>query len=256
MTIAAGTTYKQTWVTRFGSFDALHYEELFDGEDKRFGIPNVLRMPLPHPLPKAFIDWPHRKSFPDGTGLHFFVDDYQFERVWNHPHHYVGEFKKRHPLVLSPQFSVFIGMPPVMAQWNTYRNRWLCRWYQEQGVSMLPTIAWGNESTFDFAFRGIPKCSVIAVTTIGRKTANEKANGAWDAGYIAAIEAIDPELVIVIGARMGEDLERLAETKYYDAHRTQRLKQIRAFEQATQPQKVRRSKSKDFAFDWTSKEQG
>lgn len=253
MTIAAGTTYKQTWVTRFGTFDALHWEEIFDSEDKRFGIPDVLRMPLPHPLPKAFIDWPHRKSFPDGAGLHFFVDDYQFERVWNHPHWYVNEFKKRHPLIFSPQFSVFIGMPPVMAQWNTYRNRWLCRWYQSQGVTMIPTIAWGDESSFEFAFLGIPKCSVIAITTIGRKTANERANGAWDAGFVAAIEAIDPELVFVVGPKMGADLERLVEVQYFDSHRAQRLKAIREFEKA-KPKKVRASRSGGIMFDWTSKD--
>lgn len=252
MVIAAGATYKQTWVSRFGSFDALHREELFAGEDKRFGIPDVLRMPLPSPLPKAFIDWPHRKSFPEGTGLHFFVDDYQFERVWNHPHWYIGEFKKRHPLIFSPDFSIFVDCPSVMQQWNTYRARWLCRWYQEQGVSMIPTVSWGDKTSYDFVFAGIPKGSVIALSTIGRKTAGE----GWNAGYIAAVEAIDPELVMIVGPRMGEDMDRLAETKYYDAHRTQRLKQIRAFEQATQLRKERRLKSKDIGFDWTTKEQG
>lgn len=228
MTIAKGQTYKQTWVTRFGTFDALHREELFDGEDKLHGIPDVLRMPLPHPLPAAFIDWPHRKSFPDGTGLQFFVDDYQFERVWNHPHWYVSEFKKRHPIVLSPDFSIFCDTPIVMQLWQTYRSRWLCRWYQEQGVTMIPTVSWGDERSFDFAFLGIPKGSVIAVSTIGRKTAGE----GWDRGYIAAVEAIDPELVFVVGPRLGEDLERLADVKQYPGHRKQRLDAIRRIEKS------------------------
>lgn len=249
MVIAAGSSYKQTWVTQFGSFDALHREALFDTDGNRFGIPDVLRMPLPHPLPKAFIDWPHRKSFPDGTGLHFFVDDYQFERVWTHPQWYVNEFKKRHPLVFGVDFSIFSDCPTVMQQWQTYRTRHLCRWYQEQGVTMVPTVSWSDTKSFDFVFLGIPKGSVIALSTVGRK----KAGAGWDEGYEAAIEAIDPELVFVVGPKMRDDLERLAEVKYFDSHRAQRLKTIRAFEQS-KPKKVRAPRSDGIMFDWTSKD--
>jgi hypothetical protein len=228
MTIAKGTTYKQTWVTQFGTFDALHRESLFDGSDELHGIPDVLRMPLPHPLPKAFIDWPHRKSFPEGTGLHFFVDDYQFERVWNHPHWYVTEFKKRHPLLFGVDFSIFHDTPKCMQVWQTYRTRWLCRWYQEQGVTMIPTVSWGDKTSFDFVFRGIPKHSVIALSTIGRKTAGD----GWNEGFMSMIDAVDPELVFVVGPRLGDDLEKIVEVKYYDAHRNQRMKAIRAHEKA------------------------
>jgi hypothetical protein len=228
MTIAKGTTYKQTWVTQFGTFDALHRESLFDGSDELHGIPDVLRMPLPHPLPKAFIDWPHRKSFPEGTGLHFFVDDYQFERVWNHPHWYVTEFKKRHPLLFGVDFSIFHDTPKCMQVWQTYRTRWLCRWYQEQGVTMIPTVSWGDKASFDFVFRGIPKHSVIALSTIGRKTAGD----GWNEGFMSMIDAVDPELVFVVGPRLGDDLEKIVEVKYYDAHRNQRMKAIRAHEKA------------------------
>jgi hypothetical protein len=229
MTIAKNTTYKQTWVKRFGTFDALHREELFDGADDVHGIPEVLRLPLPHPLPKAFIDWPHRKSFPEGTGLHFFVDDYQFERVWNHPHWYVQEFKKRHPLLFGVDFSIFHDTPKCMQVWQTYRTRWLCRWYQEQGVTMIPTVSWGDRSSFDFVFRGIPKHSVVALSTIGRKSAGD----GWNEGFMSMIDAVDPELVFVVGPRLGDDLEKIVEVKYYDAHRNQRMKAIRAHEKAT-----------------------
>jgi hypothetical protein len=252
MSLAEGRTYKQTWVTQFGSFDALHREVLFDGFDSIHGIPDVLRVPIPSPLPTAFIDWPHRRSFPDGTGLHFFVDDYQFERVWTHPHWYVGEFKTRHPLLFGVDFSIFSDTPICMQVWQTYRTRWLCRWYQEQGVTMIPTVSWGNKDSFDFVFRGIPKGSVIALSSIGRKGANEGSNGGWDEGYIAAIEAIDPELVFIVGSHIGEDLEKLAEVRYYKAHRKQRLDAVRELD------KVRKSLKKPSAmrnvpFGWLNK---
>ncbi len=239
MTIKDGTHYKQTWVTQFGTFDALHRECLFDGEDALHGIPDVLRVPLPHPLPGAFIDWPHRRSFPDGTGLHFFVDDYQFERVWNHPHWYVNEFKKRHPLLFGIDFSIFHDTPRCMQVWQTYRTRHLCRWYQEQGVAMIPTVSWGDANSFEFVFLGIPKGSVIALSTVGRKSAGE----GWDEGYKSTIDAIDPELVFIVGPRLGDDLERLAQVHYYDNHRKMRSDAVRRIE------RMKRKPSGKAAFD-------
>ena len=248
MTIKKGQTYKQTWVTQFGSFDALHRESLFDGSDSEYGIPDVLRVPLPHPLPSLFIDWPHRKSYPDGVGLHFFVDDYQFERVWNHPHWYVNEFKTRHPLLFGVDFSIFHDTPKVMQLWQTYRTRHLCRWYQEQGVAMIPTVSWGSPDGFDFVFRGIPKGSVIALSTIGRKSAGE----GWDEGYKSAIDAIDPELVFIVGPKLGVDLERIAQVHYYDNHRKLRMDAVRRIERmktTTNPKKP----STSVVFDWLGK---
>ncbi len=93
---------------------------------------------------------------------------------------------------------------------------------------MLPTVSWGDERSFDFVFRGIPKDSVIALSTIGRKSAGED----WNAGYRAAIAAIDPELVFVVGPRLGEDLESLARVHYYDGHRKMRMDAVRKLDRA------------------------
>lgn len=248
MTLKKGQTYKQTWVTQFGTFDALHRESLFDGSDSVHGIPDVLRVPLPRPFPAAFIDWPHRKSFPDGTGLHFFVDDYQFERVWNHPHWYVNEFKTRHPLVFGIDFSIFHDTPRCMQIWQTYRTRWMVRWYQEQGVAMIPTVSWGNPDSFDFVFLGIPKGSVIALSTIGRKSAGE----GWDEGYKTTIDTIDPELVFIVGPKLGDDLERLAPVHHYPGHRKQRLDAVRRIEAMKNP-KDKPKKRSAVVFDWLDK---
>ncbi len=56
------------------------------------------------------------------AGIHFFIDDYQFERLWGNPHQYVEKLKE-FPCVLTPDFSLYMDMPLAMKIWNTYRSR-------------------------------------------------------------------------------------------------------------------------------------
>lgn len=43
-------------------------------------------------------------------GIHFFIDDYQFQRVWNQPDRYIAPLK-RFQCVLTPDFSTYMDMP-------------------------------------------------------------------------------------------------------------------------------------------------
>jgi len=46
-------------------------------------------------------------------GVHFYIDDYQFERVWNDPHGYVQRLSE-FDCVLTPDFSLYTEMPLAM----------------------------------------------------------------------------------------------------------------------------------------------
>lgn len=54
--------------------------------------------------------------------VHFFLYDYKFERVWKDPEGCI-ERLKNYKAVLSPDFSMYIQMNPVMQLYNTFRNR-------------------------------------------------------------------------------------------------------------------------------------
>lgn len=47
------------------------------------------------------------------VALHFFVDDYQFERIWNNPERYVEMFKK-YEYICSPDYSLFLDFPKAI----------------------------------------------------------------------------------------------------------------------------------------------
>ena len=48
-----------------------------------------------------------------GKGCHFFIDDYQFERLWNSPSRYLGVLRG-YDCVLTPDFSLYMDMPDPM----------------------------------------------------------------------------------------------------------------------------------------------
>ena len=88
--------------------------------------------------------------------VHFFLYDYRFERVWKNPEADIEKLS-RYRAVLSPDFSMYLEMAPVMQMYNVFRNRWCGAYWASKGIRVIPTVNWGDESTFDFCFDGIEK---------------------------------------------------------------------------------------------------
>lgn len=59
---------------------------------------------------------------PENAGVHFFLDDYQFERFWRMPERYLYALEKC-PLVIGPDFSLYTDFPAPIQHWNHYRNQ-------------------------------------------------------------------------------------------------------------------------------------
>lgn len=128
---------------------------------------------------------------------HFFLDDYQFERIWNQPKKYLN-ILKQYKGVLTPDFSLYTDYPLAVQIWNTYRNRWLGAYWQEQGIKVIPTISWSTPESYDFCFEGIPTESTIAISSVG--ILNDKtAIKYFKQGYKAMIDIIEPKHIIFYG---------------------------------------------------------
>ena len=54
-----------------------------------------------------------------------------------------------------------------MQMWNTYRNRAIAFWLQNNGIPIIPNVRWGDERTYDFAFEGLSHGVTYAVCTNG-----------------------------------------------------------------------------------------
>ena len=129
--------------------------------------------------------------------VHFFLYDYCFERVWKNPDHDIEKLS-RYRAVLSPDFSMYLEMAPVMQLYNVFRNRWCGAYWASKGIRVIPTVNWGDESTFDFCFEGIEKGSIVAVSTyMASEHDNRRDQKEWFmAGYNEMLQRIEPEKII------------------------------------------------------------
>lgn len=129
--------------------------------------------------------------------VHFFLYDYEFEKIWEQPQKYIDTLKQ-YKGILSPDFSMYIEMNPVMQLYNTFRNRWVGAYMASKGIKVIPTVNWGLENTFDFCFNGIEKESTVAVSTymVNEHGHHKAQKDFFLKGYNEMLKRIEPELVI------------------------------------------------------------
>lgn len=137
-----------------------------------------------------------------GKTVHFFMHDHKFSKTWNNPEKYRALFQKFNG-ILSPAFNLPLDMPIALQVYNTYRNRWLARFYQEKDISVIPSIVWSNENSYDFCFDGIELGQVVAINSAGVNK-NEYAKNIFIHGFNAMIERLKPSKIIIYGDELKE----------------------------------------------------
>ena len=173
-------------------------------------------------IPNDIIGFNYAKSSKEhNVGIHFYLDDYQFERIWNKPEDYI-DILKQYECIFSPDFSLYLDMPMPMKIWNIYRSRQIGQFYQSQGIKVIPTISWAEKETFEFAFKGIPKGSIVSISTIGVKR-NKEALKIWQDGVTAMIEEIEPSTILVYGGKLDYNYGDI-QVKYYENKVTEKFK--------------------------------
>lgn len=120
--------------------------------------------------------------------------------------------------ILSPDFSLYMDMPMPMKIWNIYRSRFIGNYYQNQGIKVIPTISWAEPATFEFCFRGIPKGSIVSISTIGVKRDQDALN-VWRDGVTEMIKQIEPSAILVYGGKLDYDYGDI-KTVYFNNHVT------------------------------------
>lgn len=139
---------------------------------------------------------------PQDKVVHFFLDDYQFARVWNDPERYVQVLSK-FKAVISPDFSMYSDFPRVVQMFNHYRKHWCAAYWQEHGINVIPAIGWSDKDSFNWCFNGEPRHSTVCISTVGGFK-NKKTKEAWLAGFDEAVKRLKPSTVILFGRAFPE----------------------------------------------------
>jgi hypothetical protein len=122
----------------------------------------------------------------------FFIDDYRFKRVAFYPWKFINRLKQ-YKNVMSPDFSCYLDMSLTKQWYNTYLNRLIGSYWQNCGLTVIPTISWSDKESFSFCFEGIESGSIVAVSTIGTK---KMAKELFMAGFQKLCQVIKPKKVI------------------------------------------------------------
>ena len=167
----------------------------FEGEGT-FQIPIVKKQHISLEQLK-FIGYDHIKSDErenKDSVVHFFLDDYKFEVLWNHPEPRLEKLKQ-YKAVLTPQYSLYTEMPITLQIYNTFRNRWVGAYLQSNGITVIPTMCWGEPQSFWFCFYGVEAGSFVAVSTVGVR----KEKTLFMQGYEEMLKRLQPERIICYG---------------------------------------------------------
>lgn len=167
-------------------------------------------------VPSEIIPFNYAKTYPDrNVGVHFFIDDYQFERVWRFPDRYIPLLRE-YECVFTPDFSLYVNMPLTLKIYNVYRNRVLGHYWQKQGIKVVPTLQWADLRTFDFCLTGIAPGGTVAVSALG-SAQNPQSRGYWIAGMQKAIDFLQPTTILLYGTPIDFNFENIKVVHYDNA---------------------------------------
>lgn len=137
---------------------------------------------------------------PEGKAVHFFIDDYQFNRIWNNPEKYVDKLRK-YEVVLTPDFSPYADMPMATQIFNHYRKHWVGRFLQENGVKVIPTIrASKDDRSFKWYLDGEPKGGVVCISSMW--TSKEDDREYFIKEYNQMYQKLKPSKIYIYGNKI------------------------------------------------------
>lgn len=172
-------------------------KRIFEGVGP-FDIPQL----QPAVLPPSDINWlgfnyARGCDEPEIHGVHFFLDDYQFQRVWTQPDSYLNMLR-RFGAVCTPDFSMYTDFPRAVQVYNHYRKHWLGAYWQAYGVKIIPTISWSDRASFDWCFDGEPVGGCVIVSSVGTQASRDTRELFLD-GYREMICRLHPDAVLFYG---------------------------------------------------------
>ena len=178
---------------------------IFDGDAD---IPCMLRL-NDLIIPKSLSPYSARKRISNkNVFLHCFIHDFQFSNLITNTKKHVEELTEFDGIIC-PDTTITIGGSKTINQAQVYFSRAVGFYLQKHGVNAIPCVRWGDPSTYDYCFLGVPKHYMVAISTHGCimpcKENNNELRNSFINGLPIMLERLKPEYVIVYG-RMPDEI--------------------------------------------------
>lgn len=150
-------------------------------------------------------------------GVHFFVDDYRFNGIYDNPDR---TFKKysQYRFLLSPDFSTYTDMNLWRQLESVAKNRWVGAYWQSKGLTVIPTLSWGLAQSFEFCFDAVETNCIVAIGMIGCKQTKLQ----FMRGYNVMLEKIQPSAIICFGTPFDEMQGNIISIDYMESRKVVR----------------------------------
>lgn len=183
---------------RMKTYDAYNMDYIDEYTKNRWGFPDFETSNITPSRLIGFNEVLTAKKF--DCGVHFYIDDYQFERIWNSPEKYIDKLAK-FECVITPDFSLYMNMPLAMKIWNVYRFRTIGKILADVGIEVIPCIQFAGVDTFEFCFDGLPKHQTISISSVGVKQ-DKEAYEIFKLGVNECIKRLEPRKIILYGGEV------------------------------------------------------
>ncbi len=150
-------------------------------------------------------------------GVHFFVDDYRFNGIYDNPERTLKKYSQ-YKFLLSPDFSTYTDMDLWRQLESVAKNRWVGAYWQSKGLTVIPTISWGLPQSFEFCFDGVERNCIVAIGMIGCKQPKLQ----FLRGYNAMLEKIQPSEIICFGTPFDEMQGNIISVDYMESRKVVR----------------------------------
>ncbi|MCI8471963.1 MAG: DUF4417 domain-containing protein [Clostridiales bacterium] len=150
-------------------------------------------------------------------GVHFFVDDYRFSGIYDHPDRSFKRYSQ-YAFLLTPDFSTYTDMDLWRQLESVAKNRWVGAYWQDKGKLVIPTISWGDARSFEFCFDGVEKGGTVAIGMIGCKHSRI----GFMRGYNEMLKRLYPEKIIVFGTPFPEMKGNIESVDYQSSRKVVR----------------------------------
>jgi len=160
-------------------------------------------------LPQSLVPFHQaRRAVNHQAFVHFYIDDYFFECMWNNPMRYLPLLSSFEG-VIGTDYSQLGNMPAPLRQWNCFRNRLLGQVIQDYGINYIHNVTWSLPDSYDYSFSGLPKGSVIAINCNGI-AGTDFSKYLWYKGYEEALKRLEPSAIVRYGTKMSGENEAIS----------------------------------------------
>ena len=140
--------------------------------------------------------------------VHFYLYDYMFQCLNNHLLQYTSMLMS-YPMVISPDFSVYLNWTERDKRQSAWRNQQIARLWQANGIPVIYNVSWAGPDSYSYCIHVYPKHCVIAINCSGIR-GDPDAIYFWYQGYEEVLKTLEPSLIIRYGDKMEGEKEDIS----------------------------------------------